>query len=321
MSITQKSILSALLFISSILASPLSSSSTFEPLSTRSVINCTSLTAQRNVACWDSLNIASYLTNWRNTTPDCTISNDKALDLESGRLNDILEAFNIDNKDIISPAHLGSILSIPIVLGLNVIATTTPPPLPHALELSHLYTTALLSTPSLQTALFPPTTPLNTQTLPFTTTNTTLPTPLSLLTSALNTTLSSLPTFLSFAANGTFSSSASLAAFLTPNPNLNLRIGAYTFLTSRLLQTQNVYAIPGEIVDFDSFKSPCPVGSKPVQGKCPFGNWENCGEMVPIVRNGTAVQAVEGEGGSAEEDDAGSAVEDDAGSAAAEGGE
>ena len=80
MSSTLKSILSALLFIPSLLASPLSSSSTFEPLATRSVINCTSLTAQRNVACWDSLNIASYLTNWRNTTPDCTISNGNGSD-------------------------------------------------------------------------------------------------------------------------------------------------------------------------------------------------------------------------------------------------
>ncbi|KAL9010621.1 MAG: hypothetical protein Q9180_009278, partial [Flavoplaca navasiana] len=132
--------------------------------------------------------------------------------------------------------------------------TTTPPPSAHVLELSHLYTTALLSTPTLQTALFPPTNPLNNQTLPFTTTNTTLPTPSTLLTSALNTTLTSIPTFLSFAANGTFSSSASPALILTPTTDLNLRIGAYTFLTSRFLQTQNVYAIPGEIVDFQSFR-------------------------------------------------------------------
>ena len=73
-------ILSALLFIPSILASPLSSSSTSESLSARAVINCTSLTAQRNVACWDSLNIASYLTSWLNTTPDCSINNGNGSD-------------------------------------------------------------------------------------------------------------------------------------------------------------------------------------------------------------------------------------------------
>ena len=44
--------------------------------------------------------------------------------------------------------------------------------------------------------------------------------------------------------------------------------------------------------------APCPVGAKPVQGKCPFGNWENCGDAGPMVRNGTEVPAVGGEGGS-----------------------
>lgn len=75
-----KSTLSALLFTSSVLASPLATLSKHDSLSTRAVINCTSLTAQRNAACWDSLKIADYLDNWRKTTPVCTESNNGGSD-------------------------------------------------------------------------------------------------------------------------------------------------------------------------------------------------------------------------------------------------
>ena len=226
-----ESVLLALLFTSSVLTSPLSAPSEQGSLSTRAVINCTSLTAQRNVACWESLKIAEYLTNWQKTTPDCSVSrgsgadccrppavetwsqcylrltdgdgggyncndlsgqscrisnllpgdrvdaavkpqahyvratiknvrdffvaynagtrkpqsthgvlrawspeirleadhDDTALNPSLGRLDTILKAFKIDNKkDIVSPAHLQTLLSIPIVLGLNVVAVSHP---------------------------------------------------------------------------------------------------------------------------------------------------------------------------------------------------
>ncbi|KAI4105884.1 MAG: hypothetical protein LQ339_003202 [Xanthoria mediterranea] len=335
-----ESVLLALLFTPSVLASPLSAPSEQGSLSTRAVINCTSLTAQRNVACWESLKIAEYLTNWQKTTPDCSISggsgadccrppaletwsqcylrltdgdgggyncNDlngqncqisnlvpgdqvdaavkphahyvratiqnvrdffvaynAALNPSLGRLHTILKAFKIDNKkDIVSPAHLQTLLSIPIVLGLNVIAATDNSSLtPHTLEIAHLWSSALASAPAIATALFPPNSTLNTQQLPFTTSPPSPPSISFLLTAALKQTMSSIPSFLALASNGTFSTSASPAVFLPSSPSpttttkntQDLHLGAYTFLTSRFMQSQNLYAIPGQIVTEASWR-------------------------------------------------------------------
>ncbi|KAL8992938.1 MAG: hypothetical protein Q9169_006720, partial [Polycauliona sp. 2 TL-2023] len=194
-----------------------------------------------------------------------------ALNVFPSRLPTILEDFKIDDKEMGSSDSLQSMLSIPFILGLNVIAATNiTATRPHTLELAQVYTTALRSTPLMATAMFPPNSTLNNQQLlltPLPPNNSSNTTTTTLLTAALQKAMSHIPSFLSFATGGKFSSSASLSLFLpAPSssfaPGKDLALGAATFLTSRLMQSQNIYAIPLDLVTETIFRTNI------AQGKC-----------------------------------------------------
>ena len=78
MSLYRKSVVSALLFACSVLASPVSpstsSSSELTQLSESVVVNCTDIDAPADPVCWDTLRISDYLTSWQRSTPDCAVT-------------------------------------------------------------------------------------------------------------------------------------------------------------------------------------------------------------------------------------------------------
>ncbi|KAL8847633.1 MAG: hypothetical protein Q9221_007321 [Calogaya cf. arnoldii] len=183
---------------------------------------------------------------------DLFITYNQALKFNSDRLSKILQAFKIDNKEIIRPLNLQLQLAIPEILGLNAIAATSTATSPTSRSLAQIWSSALSSAPLVASSLFPPS-PQNVQQFDLSTFN---PSPTLISThilSGLTTLLTSLPSFLNFTQNGTFSSSASPSNLLFES-TLDLHLGTYTFLTSRFMQSQNLYAIPGEIVDEASWE-------------------------------------------------------------------
>lgn len=66
-----KSSISALLFVSSVSASPISSPLDLDYLQTRATFNCTDAAAIPASRCWIDLKVGYYLTNWYRSTPDC----------------------------------------------------------------------------------------------------------------------------------------------------------------------------------------------------------------------------------------------------------
>lgn len=67
-----------------------------------------------------------------------------------------------------------------------------------------------------------------------------------LLAAGLNLALSDIPTFLAVAQNGRFVGSDWTAAISNPQPDLN--VGVKTFVTSRLMQEDGIFATPGDVV-------------------------------------------------------------------------
>lgn len=70
--------------------------------------------------------------------------------------------------------------------------------------------------------------------------------PASLLAAGLNLTLSDMPTFLAVAQNGRFVGNNQ--TLLADNPQRELNVGVKTFVTSRLMQEDGIFATPGDVV-------------------------------------------------------------------------
>ena len=84
--------------------------------------------------------------------------------------------------------------------------------------------------------------------------------------------MSDVPTFLAFASNGSFAI-PSQAIVPIADTSTDLSIGVNTFLTSKLMESQGFYAVPGEIMDAAVFNASENGCTGPVGTLCTTKDW------------------------------------------------
>ncbi|KAL8857780.1 MAG: hypothetical protein Q9178_005680 [Gyalolechia marmorata] len=84
--------------------------------------------------------------------------------------------------------------------------------------------------------------------------------------------MSDVPTFLAFASNGSFAIPGK-AIVLIADTSTDLSIGVNTFLTSKLMESQGFYAVPGEIMDAIAFNASENGCTGPVGRLCTTKDW------------------------------------------------
>ncbi len=117
-----------------------------------------------------------------------------------------------------------------------------------------------------------PSHPLNAQKLDLTWINSSAPITSTLLDRGLLKLMSDIPTFLAFASNGSFAI-PSQAIVPIADTSTDLSIGVNTFLTSKLMESQGFYAVPGEIMDAAAFNASENGCTGPVGTLCTTKDW------------------------------------------------
>ncbi|KAL8823424.1 MAG: hypothetical protein Q9170_008359, partial [Blastenia crenularia] len=168
-------------------------------------------------------------------------------------LANILEGFQ---QYDLSLSVLAYGLPVPHFLGLSI-AQVTAWNSTSLQPIAQIWSDALTSTPSVQQILWPITAGSNSQSIPLNTVGQLLLAasgdPLG---NALKLVLSDMNTFLNFTSNGRFvgASIPSLQSRLADS-KFEIATGLYTFVTSKLMQKNDYYAVPGEVVDRAAFES------------------------------------------------------------------
>ncbi|KAI4178689.1 MAG: hypothetical protein LQ346_007364 [Caloplaca aetnensis] len=278
--------LSALLLASSVIAVPLDLSADAEKLTPRAPPVCTTDRTLIDPLCWDTLKIGDYLTSWGKTTPKCAdtgrtgvkcctsteswstcflrlatgspgykcddmspafCGNTPQLTLSLGndfKLTAILRSFKADDfRKFSGAAVLSYNLPVPGTLGLSIANITGQGN--NSLGVAALWSAALDSAPAVKKLLWDRPAE-NSQQLPLLFASPPEDSASSLLTDALKLILSDIPTFLAFAGEGRFTTDSYPNVPL--DPGFDLGTGLHTFVTSKLMQMNNYYAVPMDVV-------------------------------------------------------------------------
>ncbi|KAL9011161.1 MAG: hypothetical protein Q9173_003974 [Seirophora scorigena] len=149
-----------------------------------------------------------------------------------------------DSERISTPGVLIRQLSIPMTLGLSI-ANVTAWNDTKITAIAGLWSSAIRATPKVQQVLWGNNTAVNAQQQSLLFTITPNDTASSLLYQALALILSDIPTFLAFVGKGRFTTGN------TPTipRDLDIAAGVNTFVTSKLMQADGMYAVPGRIVE------------------------------------------------------------------------
>ncbi|KAL8906454.1 MAG: hypothetical protein Q9171_006266 [Xanthocarpia ochracea] len=194
-----------------------------------------------------------------------------ALRPDSITISLILRDFKVDLKQISSPGQVRQLMALPATLGLNVIASTRSSPAPRTRPVAQLWASALKAAPVVAQEMWPPN-PLNVQKLDLTSINSSAPITSTLLDRGLLKLMSDIPTFLAFTSNGSFAI-PSQAIVPIADTSTDLSIGVNTFITSKLMESQGFYAVPGEIMDVTAFNASENGCTGPVGTLCTTRDW------------------------------------------------
>ncbi|KAI4200230.1 MAG: hypothetical protein LQ350_004088 [Teloschistes chrysophthalmus] len=160
-------------------------------------------------------------------------------------VKEIYDAFMTSPSKGVSPSNAALQLPIPLLLGLSILNLTGTTSSQDLAKNAALWTGALQSAPQLAQVMFPNSHDNQQQIvldgLKQATNNTA-----QLLAAGLNLTLSDIPTFLAVAQNGRFVGNNQ--AVLADNAQTDLNVGVKTFVTSRLMQHDGIFATPGDVV-------------------------------------------------------------------------
>ncbi|KAL8709838.1 MAG: hypothetical protein Q9220_005454 [cf. Caloplaca sp. 1 TL-2023] len=166
-------------------------------------------------------------------------------------LQGVLDAYKID-KQKISAGTLMRILPVPQTLGLTVMAVANSTGDDQSQATAQIWDNAVQSAPAVANTMWPSGVendqkiqlqlPPNVDGIDI---------PSSIFLRALKLVMSDIPTFLAFAGNGRFANYDPSSVSIVPNPDLNA--GTNTFVTSKLMSSDNLFAVPGVTVDPAAF--------------------------------------------------------------------
>ncbi|KAL8765127.1 MAG: hypothetical protein Q9203_006729 [Teloschistes exilis] len=159
-------------------------------------------------------------------------------------VKEIYDAFKASPGKGIPASNAALQLPIPLLLGLSILNLTGTTSQDLAKNAA-LWTSALQSAPQLAQVMFPESRD-NQQQIVLDGKKQPTNDPASLLAAGLNLTLSDMPTFLAVAQNGRFVGNNQ--KLLADNPQRELNVGVKTFVTSRLMQEDGIFATPGDVV-------------------------------------------------------------------------
>ncbi|KAL9577187.1 MAG: hypothetical protein Q9212_006528 [Teloschistes hypoglaucus] len=159
-------------------------------------------------------------------------------------VKEIYDAFKASPSRGVPPLNAALQLPIPLLLGLSILNLTGTTSRDLAKNAA-LWTGALQSAPQLAQVMFPNSHD-NQQQIVLDGLKQTTNSTAQLLAAGLNLTLSDIPTFLAVAQNGHFVGNNQ--AVLADNAQTDLNVGVKTFVTSRLMQNDGIFATPGDVV-------------------------------------------------------------------------